>query len=64
MAEQNVDKKDIMLAHLKLEADGLYLAYGEISQRLKLEEQENKDLKKKLKLERNKRLRGNNVKTE
>lgn len=53
------DKKDkAVIAHLKTEADGLYLAYGEISQRLKLEEQENKDLKKKLKLERSLRERG------
>lgn len=44
-----MDKKDLIIAHLKNENDGLYLAYGEISARLRLEEAENKDLKEKLK---------------
>lgn len=44
-----MDKRDIVIAHLKTENDGLYLAYGEINKRLRLEEEENRDLKKKLK---------------
>lgn len=43
------DKRDIIIAHLKAENDGLYLAYGEINKRLRLEEDENKKLKKRLK---------------
>lgn len=44
-----IDKKDIVIAHLKAENDGLYLAYAETNKRLRLEENENKQLKKKLK---------------
>lgn len=44
-----MDKRDLIIAHLKTENDGLYVAYGEISKRLRLEEEENRDLKKKLK---------------
>ena len=47
MAE--IDKKDVVIELLKNENDGLYLAYGEIGKRLRLEEDENKKLKKKLK---------------
>lgn len=47
MAE--IDKKDIVIELLKNENDGLYLAYGEINKRLRLEEDENKKLKKRLK---------------
>lgn len=46
MAE--IDKKDIVIELLKNENDGLYLAYGEIGKRLRLEEKENKKLKEKL----------------
>lgn len=46
MAE--IDKKDIVIELLKNENDGLYLAYGEIEKRLRLEENENKKLKEKL----------------
>lgn len=46
MAE--IDKKDIVIELLKKENDGLYLAYGEIGKRLRLEENENKKLKEKL----------------
>lgn len=46
MAE--IDKKDIVIELLKNENDGLYLAYGEIGKRLRLEENENKKLKEKL----------------
>ena len=42
------DKKDIIIELLKVENDGLYLAYGEINKRLKLQESENKELKKRL----------------
>ena len=42
------DKKDIIIELLKVENDGLYLAYGEINKRLKLQESENKELKKQL----------------
>lgn len=45
----SADKRDIIIAHLKAENDGLYLAYGEINKRLRLEEDENKKLKKQLK---------------
>lgn len=45
------DKRDIIIAHLKAENDGLYLAYGEINKRLRLEEDENKKLKNRLKKE-------------
>ena len=48
------DKKDIIIELLKVENDGLYLAYGEINKRLKLQESENKDLKKRLKEKENK----------
>lgn len=44
-----MDKRDAIIEHLKIENDGLYLAYGEIGKRLRLEEQENKELKEKLK---------------
>ena len=43
------DKRDIVIELLKSENDGLYLAYGEINKRLRLTEQENKELKTKLK---------------
>ena len=46
MAE--IDKKDIIIELLKNENDGLYLAYGEIGKRLRLEENENKKLKEKI----------------
>ena len=46
MAE--IDKKDIVIELLKNENDGLYLAYGEIGKRLRIEENENKKLKEKL----------------
>ena len=46
MAE--IDKKDIVIELLKNDNDGLYLAYGEIGKRLRLEENENKKLKEKL----------------
>lgn len=48
------DKKDIIIELLKVENDGLYLAYGEINKRLKLQESENKDLKKRLEEKENK----------
>lgn len=44
-----IDKRDIIIEHLKAENDGLYLAYGEINKRLRIEENENKQLKKRLK---------------
>ncbi len=47
------DKKDIIIELLKVENDGLYLAYGEINKRLKLQESENKELKKQLKEKEN-----------
>ena len=43
-----IDKKDIVIELLKNENDGLYLAYGEIGKRLRIEENENKKLKEKL----------------
>ncbi len=52
MAE--IDKKDIVIELLKNENDGLYLAYGEINKRLRLEEDENKKLKKMLKKQESK----------
>lgn len=53
MAE--IDKKDVVIQLLKNENDGLYLAYGEINKRLRLEEDENKQLKKKLKEQESKK---------
>lgn len=53
MAE--IDKKDAIIELLKNENDGLYFAYGEIGKRLRLEEDENKKLKKKLKEQESKK---------
>lgn len=45
----DIDKKDVVIELLKNENAGLYLAYGEIGKRLRLEEAKTKELKKKLK---------------
>lgn len=54
MAE--IDKKDVVIELLKHENDGLYFAYGEINKRLRLEENENKKLKKKLEEQESKKI--------
>lgn len=50
--ERQMNKKDAIIFSLQAENDGLYIAYGEISKRLKETERENKTLNRKLK-ERN-----------
>lgn len=43
-----MDKLKLINAHLEMENRGLYLAYSELYERIKLLEKENKELKQKL----------------
>lgn len=48
MIESKMDKLKLINAHLEMENRGLYLAYSELYERIKLLEKENKELKQKL----------------